>query len=272
MKEIIIPLLHEELSQSSDDIMASYDLEGTELEYPWPKYKPRSLFTGIFIAGGKDGIACSFCAEIPKNKTLANQEHKGKVSEDDCVEFFIKPDNSSIYYCWEINSKGFCLDYRAGCGEKGKEIIFSAMKEPIKEFDESPVISGYIENSILEEKITFDYNWKSQYTIKTSIEDEFWYTELFIPWSDFPLPDNFSFETLEGNEWKFTCNRIDNTGMEIEKSKTKQSRAKLKGTPKKINPGLQCLIEGTDYPSFHQSNYFAAGKFLKHERVMKVDE
>lgn len=270
MKEIMIPLLHEELAQNSDEIMASYDFEGTELEYPWPKYKPRALFTGIFIAAGIDGIACSFCAEIPKNKTNTKHEgHKEKVFEDDCVEIFIKPAESEIYYGWEINSKGFCLDYRAGCGEKGKEIIFSTMNEPKTEFDGSPVISGYIEDTILEEKITFDYNWKSQYRISTGIEDEFWYTDIFIPWTDFSLPDTFSFETLEAKEWQFTCNRIDKTGMELAKEKSIKSSAKLKGTPKKINPGLQTLIEGTDYPSFHQSSFFAVGKFQKYEQVIK---
>ena len=108
--------------------------------------------------------------------------------------------------------------------------------------------------------------------IITGIEDEFWYTDIFIPWSDFSLPDNFSFETLEGKEWQFTCNRIDVTGMELAKEKSLKSGAKLKGTPKKINPGLQCLIEGTDYPSFHQSRFFAVGKFQKYDKLIKDNE
>ncbi len=269
MIEFTIPLIDENLAQNPGDVFCSYDLEGIELEYPWPKYKPRSLFTGVFIAAGRDGIALSFCAEVPKNMTIADHaRNKEKIFEDDCLEFFVQPHGSAVYYCWEINSRGFYLDYRAGSGKEGKDAVSYTMSEPKKTYDGSSKISGYIEAMILENPIIFDYNWQSHASAAAFIEDEFWYTDLFIPWTDFSLGESFSYKNLEGKEWKFTCNRIDNTGMEISRQKIEKSNAKSKGSPKKINPGLQCLIEESEYPSFHQSDFFASGNFQKYGKLM----
>lgn len=275
MKEFTIPLLPISLAEHCDEKMLSHEVEGIELEYPWVKYKPRSLFTGVFIAAGIDGIACSFCAEVPKNAVVCEKkEHKSKIFEDDCLEFFIHPAHSTIYYGWEINSEGFCLDYRTGIGDKGKETILNSMKDPT-EYDGKEIVNGFSCDVIMEEKITFDYNWKSNANISSFIEDEFWYAEIFIPWKDFACSleemqnsdsskdDAFSSAKLEGKTWRFTCNRIDTTGQRIQKQKTALKKIKTTGTPKKINPGLQSLLDETDFPSFHQSYGFAAATFKK---------
>lgn len=239
MKEITIPLLNEKLLINTGEILESYDLEGVELEYPWLKYRPRTLFAGVFIAAGIDGIACSFCSEVPKNKLIANHRTPlDKISEDDCVSVFIQPAGSENYYAWEINSEGNCHNYRAPCGEKNDEL-------------------------------KFDYELKSQVNITTSVEDEFWYLNIFIPWTDFSFGPGFLHTSLEGQEWRFTCNRIDNTGMENERQKREKQQTKIKGTPKKNNPGLQTLVEGTEFPSFHQNEYFAAGRFQSYEKIIQ---
>lgn len=242
MKAFHIPLLSENLSNNADAIMASYEVEGIELSYPWPLHKPRSLFTLAFIAAGKDGIAVSFCAEVPKNKVLAKKTaHKTKVFEDDCLEVFIRPEESDVYYAFEFNANGYMLDYRCGIGPKGKEQILNTMEDS-KEISvqENEIVSGYSEDASGKDLLAFDYSWKSKAIITNAIEDEFWYAELFVPWTDFGF-ENFDYRNVENKTWTFTCNRIDNPGNGIQ--------------------GYQTLTEGSEKVSFHQPELFAKALF-----------
>lgn len=243
MKQYYIPLLSEKLSENADTIMASYEVDGIELFYPWPLHKPRSLFTLAFIAAGIDGIAVSFCAEAPKNKLLSKKtSHKMRVFEDDCLEFFIRPEAADIYYGFEFNSKGFLLDYRSGIGEKGKQLILDSIdeKEEKRVQDTDAIISGCSEAKSGDKILFFDYSWKSNALITNDIEDEFWYAELFIPWGDFGLKD-FDYTSLDKKTWTFTCNRIDNPGNGIQ--------------------GYQTLLASSEKVSFHQPELFAKALF-----------
>lgn len=252
MKTFDIPLLPITLERNTDEKLNDRDVPGIELEYLWPKYKPRAVFTGAFIAGGKDGIAISWCAEAPHNALLAkHKNNKENVFEDDCLEVFLQPPltkadgahpaankaapafdgahpaqgafSGAPYYCWEINPAGACLDYTA---------------TPSSENTEAPEnVPG----------ITFDYNWKSHAVWRQSTDDEFWYLELFIPWSDFGLNE----QPVSGTIWRATLNRIDQS------AKTARRRAPGTGD----NPGYQTLLDDTAIPSFHQSAHFAEFTF-----------
>lgn len=229
MKTFDIPLLPINLERNTDEKLNDRDVPGIELEYLWPKYKPRAVFTGAFIAGGTDGIAISWCAEAPHNALLAKHtQNKEHVFEDDCLEVFLQPPltkadgsdafESAPYYCWEINPAGACLDY-------------TATPAPQK----------------TDEPISFDYAWKSHAVWRQNKEDEFWYLELFIPWSDFGLKE----QPAPGTVWRATLNRIDQSA--------KTARRRVPGTGD--NPGYQTLLDGTDIPSFHQPAAFAEFTF-----------
>ena len=219
MKTFDIPLLPINLERNTDEKLNDRDVPGIELEYLWPKYKPRAVFTGAFIAGGTDGIAISWCAEAPHNALLAKHtQNKEHVFEDDCLEVFLQPAGSETYYCWEINPAGACLDY-------------TATPAPQK----------------ADEPISFDYAWKSHAVWRQTAEDEFWYLELFIPWSDFGLTE----QPAAGTVWRATLNRIDQS------AKTARRRAPGTGD----NPGYQTLLDATAIPSFHQNTHFAEFTF-----------
>lgn len=231
MKTFDIPLLPITLERNTDEKLNDRDVPGIELEYLWPKYKPRAVFTGAFIAGGKDGIAISWCAEAPHNALLAKHtKNKEHVFEDDCLEVYLQPADSPAYYCWEINPAGACLDY-------------TATPAPQKADSASNDASA----SKSSPAITFDYNWKSHAVWRQTAEDEFWYLELFIPWSDFGLKG----QPASGTIWRATLNRIDQS------AKTARRRAPGTGD----NPGYQTLLDDTDTPSFHQPAAFAEFTF-----------
>ena len=61
------------LEKNTDEKLSDREVSGIELEYLWEAYKGRTLFTGAFVAGGKDGLAVSFCAEVPHNKIVARR-------------------------------------------------------------------------------------------------------------------------------------------------------------------------------------------------------
>jgi hypothetical protein len=258
MKEFSIPLLSVSLAQNTDAALSDNDVDGIELEYEWPKYAGRNLFTGVFIAAGTDGLGISFCAELPRNSFFAPYTApKSRVFENDCLEIFLRPFDtttnkpSSLYYGWEINTSGACLDYRAGVGEEGLSFLESLSEfqnRPI--FDPtSPIVSGKLYDVIAEKKITFDYDWKSQITKTINVEDEFWYLEVFIPWTDFGLTE----APKKGTKWTGTFNRIDETARIL---------AAKKSSVKTPQPGLQSLIEDTSWPRFHQPEHFALFTFI----------
>lgn len=242
MKTFDIPLLPINLERNTDEKLNDRDVPGIELEYLWPEYKPRAVFTGAFIAGGKDGIAISWCAESPHNAYVANHtKNKENVFEDDCLEVFLQPPltnaggatatdkaadafESAPYYCWEINPAGACLDYTA-----------------------TPTPANVASASESTPAINFNYKWKSHAVWRQTAEDEFWYLELFIPWSDFGLKEQPAPDTI----WRATLNRIDQS------AKTARRRAPGTGD----NPGYQTLLDGTDNPSFHQPAAFAEFTF-----------
>ena len=269
MKEFYIPILPITLEKNTDQKLNDREVPGIELEYPWREYKSRSLFTGVFIAAGKDGLAASFCAEVPGNKIVARRtEDKTKVYEDDCLEFFIMPGNAT-YYAWEINPNGACLDYRvfvgdgaekllsdAGGVKAGENLAETATKEADgtahnqkkhEKYDGGEKVFGINSDTIAGVPLLFDYDWKSHAVRRIEIDDDFWYLELFIPWSDLGLTE----PPAPGTTWYGTANRVDAGA---------RSRA-VAGTKRSENPGLVCLIEDTELSSFHQPQKFAAFHF-----------
>ena len=240
MKEYRIPLVNEKIEERQQEILDKYDVEGLELEYLWDDNKPRCLFSGVFPLAGKEGIGFSFCVEVPKNRVKANkQENKTKVFFDDCLEVFLQPENSSVYYGFEINPNGACLDYRVFI--RGDEKDFPKELENSKEYDGSEKIFGFNNDVVNGNFLTFDYDWKAHGSIATEITDEFWYLDVFIPWSDFGLKE----APKENSVWKGTINRID------------ASAGKGK------NPGFLCTLNETSVASFHQPDKFASFVFEK---------
>lgn len=253
MKEFFIPLLPITLEKNTDDKMNDRDVPGIQLESPWTGYQGRPLFTGVFAAGGKDGLAFSFCGEVPRDKLVARRtEPHTKVYEDDCYEVFIlpgEPDKQTVYYAWEINPNGACLDYRVFTDA-------TAAKENISpdapEYDGGEQVTGVFEDTVAGVPLVFDYSWKTNAQWRIQTEDEFWYMELFIPWKDLGVKE----QPLPGTTWKVTINRIDAGA---------RSRA-VSGENRTENPGLQCLLEDTDIPAFHQPAKFAAFHFTTQEQ------
>jgi len=260
MKEFYIPLLPINLEKNTDEKLSDREVPGIELEYPWKGFCGRTLFTGAFVAGGKDGLAVSFCAEVPHNKLVARRtENKTKVYEDDCLEFFIMPgapeatatpgtSAGSIYYAWEINPNNACLDYRVFTGDTANKVFEEARAQ--KDFEVyagDEKISGFYQDTIDGLPLLFDYSWKGNAVRRITIEDDFWYLELFIPWKDLGLTE----PPAPGSTWYGTINRLDAGA---------RSRA-VSGEKRSENPGLLCLLDETDLPSFHQPKKFAAFHF-----------
>ena len=277
MKEFYIPILPINLEKNTDEKLNDMEVPGIELEYPWSQYKSRSLFTGVFIAAGKDGLAASFCAEVPGSKVVARRtEDKTKVYEDDCLEFFIMPGTSTttnaaqttrtaqknaIYYAWEINPNGACLDYRVFVGDDAEKLTSGAggtdasatdtthntAETATKTYDGGEKIFGILSDTVADVPLLFDYDWKSHAVKRIQIDDDFWYLELFIPWSDLGLTE----PPAPGTTWYGTANRVDAGA---------RSRA-VAGTKRSESPGLLCLLDETELPSFHQPKHFAAFHF-----------
>ncbi len=275
MKEFYIPLLPITLEKNTDEKLSDREVPGIELEYPWKNFCGRMLFTGAFVAGGKDGLAVSFCAEVPHNKLVARRtENKTKVYEDDCLELFIMPvapgvaavcgtnapqtaaTPGSVYYAWEINPNGACLDYRVFTGDTANKVLEEARTQ--KDFEVyagDEKISGFHQDTIDGLPLLFDYSWKSNAVRRIETEDDFWYLELFIPWKDFGL----SQMPAPGTTWYGTINRVDAGA---------RSRA-VSGEKRSENPGLLCLLDETDLPSFHQPKKFAAFHFESGDNTTK---
>ncbi len=237
MRNYEVPVLPITLARNTDRKLTDRDVPGIELEYPWPKYEPRTLFTVAFMAAGSDGLGISFCAEVPHDRiTAQHTEPKSRVFEDDCMELFIRTGNDT-YYGFEFNPKGALLDYRACPGE-----TVPADWQLTTEQTEAVVHA-----TIAEKPIAFDYSYQTGAVITTEIEDEFWYTELFIPWSALHRTE----PPAEGETWTGTINRIDITG-------TARRAGSKKSAP---HAGYQSLISGTDWAQFHQPDYFARFTF-----------
>lgn len=245
MKEYKIPLVNEKIENDIQTILDKYDVEGIELEYCWKDHNPRSLFSGVFPLAGKDGIAFSFCVEVPHNKVKANKtEHKTKVFFDDCLEIFLQPENSSIYYGIELNANGTCLDYRVFIHGKNETVGECVLPEELKNsqpFDNGEKIFGYLTDSVANQTLTFDYDWKAKVRVASEIKDEFWYFDVFIPWSNFGLTE----APKEDAVWRGTINRIDSS------------------VPRGTNQGLLCLLDTPEVVSFHQPSKFASFFFCR---------
>lgn len=245
MKEYKILLVEEKIQGKIEKVLDSYDVEGIELEYCWKEHTPRRLFSGVFPLAGKDGIGFSFCVEVPHNKLKANKtEHKTKVFFDDCLEIFLQPENSSIYYGIELNGNGTCLDYRVFIHENtngdGKVILPKELEKSLA-YDGGEKIFGYFTDKVALETLTFDYDWKANGTVSSEVKDEYWMLEVFIPWSDFGLEK----APKEGTVWRGTLNRIDSS------------------LPRGTKQGFLCLLDEPEVISFHQPKKFAAFTFEK---------
>lgn len=239
MKEYKIHLVNEKIEGSIEDVLEKHDIEGIELEYCWEEHKPRNLFSGVFALAGKDGLGFSFCVEVPHNKIKANKrDHKTKVFFDDCLEIFMQPENSSVYYGIELNANGACLDYRVFIQEDEKKELPADLKKS-KAYDGGEIVFGYFTDIVAGKTLIFDYDWKAHGSVSSEVKDEFWYFDVFIPWSDFGLLEAPKENTL----WRGTLNRIDSS------------------LPRGTNYGFSCLLDDTDIISFHQPEKFASFVF-----------
>ncbi len=209
MLEFTIPILPITVRQDSDRKMQRYEVPGIELDFVPGKDFGRKEFTGVFVAGGKDGLALSFCAEAPgfrKKDTVhldtgSDPAPKSWVFNHHCLELFIQPEGSPFYYGWEVGVSGSCLDYRVAVGEGVLEATCTSLTNPA---------SGILMQEIGGQRLFFDYDWRSQASWRMEVEEEFWYLELFIPWTDFGLENTIENPVIppDGSCWRATINRI----------------------------------------------------------------
>lgn len=209
MLEFTIPILPITVRHDCDKKMQRYEVPGIELDFIPGQSHSRKEFTGVFVAGGKDGIALSFCAEVPGFQkkdavyldTTTDPAPKSWVFNHHCLEVFIQPEGSPFYYSWEISASGSCLDYRVAVEEGILKPTCTELTKPA---------SGVLMSEIAGKKLFFDYDWKSNASWKMEVEEEFWYLELFIPWTDFGLPNTVEnpVTPATGSKWRGTINRI----------------------------------------------------------------
>ena len=108
-----------------------------------------------------------------------------------------------------------------------------------KQYDGGEKIFGYFTDTVADKTITFDYDWKSNVSTESEVQDEFWYFDVFIPWSDFGLSEVPKKNVI----WRGTLNRIDSS------------------VPRGTNHGFLCLLDETELVSFHQPDKFASFSF-----------
>lgn len=261
MLEFTIPILSITVRQDSDRKMQRYEVPGIELDFVPGQDFGRKEFTGVFVAGGKDGLAISFCAEFPGagNRPAASFDAssapnpKSWVFDGHCLELFVQPEGSPFYYGWEIGVSGSCLDYRVAAGEGILEATCSELANPA---------SGILMQEIGGQKLFFDYDWRSQASWRMEVADEFWYLELFIPWTDFGLDNSIDnpVTPADGSCWRATINRIiplSAGGRPLPPDGASERQA------------LQSLLdfEGVEaIPRFHQPKLFAQFRWERLER------
>lgn len=254
MLSFTIPILPITVRQDSDKKMQRYEVPGLELDFVPGQEFGRKEFTGAFVAGGKDGLAISFCAELPgaRNSQPASFEvdsapnPKSWVFNHSCLELFVQPEGSDFYYGWEIDAAGSCLDYRVAVGEGKLAATCDCLSDPA---------AGVLMQEIAGQKLFFDYDWQSHASWRMEVADEFWYLELFIPWRDFGLDNTIEnpVTPADGSCWRATINRIIPVG-----------RAAASSGDRAL--ALQSLLdfEGVEVvPRFHQPNLFAEFQWEK---------
>ncbi len=225
-----------------------------EVLCPLPLYAASSP-TQFRLAASPHGFSVLIEAVYLVFPFFKERPPKGRVFEDDCLEFFIRPQSSKdsffpapFYYCWEINAGGSLLEYRAGIGEEGRRIIGSGGGEAICDGSGAlpgiEPVHGILRDTVAGSLISFEYDWKSKaaYTVKIDEPNKLWLLDLFIPWADFGLD-----EAPHGEVWYFTVNRIEVPSQEM----GGKANGKAEG-----KPGLACLHEGMTEPLFHQPNLF----------------
>lgn len=264
MLEFTIPILPITVRQDSDKKMQRYEVPGIELDFVPGCDLGRKEFTGVFVAGGKDGIALSFCSEVPgmgrkdslARDTATDPNYKSWVFNSHCVEFFIQPESSDVYYGWELSIAGSCLDYRVavGAGAGILEGTCAGLSNPA---------AGVLMSEIAGQKLFFDYDWKSHASWKSEVDEEFWYLELFIPWSDFGLANTMEnpVTPATGSRWRGTINRVIPLA-------TSSQPVPFDGESER--QALQSLLDfeerGEIVPRFHQPELFAGFQWQKMER------
>jgi len=218
-----------------------------EVAWPFASGPDTNPDTRFSLAPTGGGFSVHIEAFLPVPLRAAAHPQKGRVFEDDCLEFFIRPQSSAesffpapFYYGWEIGANGALLDYRSGIGEEGRRIIGSGNGTAATDGSGAAPgvepVHGILHEEILGTLISFDYDWKSKAVCSSHIEGSLWSVDIDIPWADFGLDAAPHDET-----WYFTVNRIDVS--------SPQAGGKM---------ALACLHEGITEPRFHQPALFPA--------------
>ncbi len=235
--------------------MQNYEIPATgqvasgpfEVAWPFASVTATSPDTRFLFGSTPTGFTVHIEAVVPILPRATTHPQKGRVFEDDCLEFFLRPQSSAesffpapFYYGWEIGSGGSLLEYRAGIGEEGRRIIGSGNGSAVTDGSGAvpgvEPVHGILHDEILGTLISFDYDWKSKAVYTSVIAGGLWTVDLAIPWADFGLEAAPHDET-----WYFTVNRIDVSSPQAE---GKQA--------------LACLHEGITEPRFHQPALFPA--------------
>ena len=142
----------------------------------------------------------------------------------------------------ELNANGACLDYRVfihNQEDTQEKVVLPKELENSKAYDGGETVFGYFTDTVAGTTLTFDYDWKAHGSTTSEVKDEFWYFDVFLPWSDFGLAET----PKEKAVWKGTINRIDSS------------------LPRGTNQGFLCLLDEPEIVSFHQPKKFASFSF-----------
>lgn len=123
MKTLWIPRIDASSSSPLHEIAERLQSEGSRFrleEVPWSAY-PYAPLAEVGIGHTDDAICVRY--SVREQSVLAEKtETNAQVSEDSCVELFLSPVHSDLYYNFEWNCIGTCL---AGVGTErhGRELL-----------------------------------------------------------------------------------------------------------------------------------------------------
>jgi hypothetical protein len=124
MKSILVPyLVFSSLIPDMNDVSTALDKLGDgyaidKVNWPGYDYRPKVRFN---IGYGEKEIYIKYYVHeqyVMAEKDKSNQS----VCEDSCVEFFVSPDSDGIYYNFEFNPIGTCLEGK-GHGRADSRVV-----------------------------------------------------------------------------------------------------------------------------------------------------
>lgn len=216
MNQFEIPFFNISMAKDIDEKMESKGIDYIQLKSD-EKTVSKELFTCVYLACGVDGLALSWCAEIPHFKNLEtisssknNREkvpenvirnvkkmafdNKGRVFSAEHIGIYLKRPSEKTVKCFQINPFCACLDFDVyEINSLSEDSEFSS--ELFYDMCDSKLMSGRHEVKSKTASVELDFDVETKASWKSAVQDEFWYGEFFIPWKELKCdscPDNLS--------------------------------------------------------------------------------